>query len=359
MATVTIIISTYNRPDLLRHTIRSVMAQTFEDWILLVVGDCCSQETADMMAGIDDERVFYHNLSVRCGEQSGPNSAGWTAAETDYVAFANHDDIWLPHHLEVALGVLGEGDADFYCGASVLTTLAHVGGADAERPGCWEVTPPGRTYEQAFFNRPAVFEPISSWVMRRELLGRIGAFWPAGQSYRTPLEHWLLRAGRAGVPTVFAERVTSIYCNAEKKRWHRSENQEKLYGFPDTEGAFWLERFKGVDGPKIEAIIAEEISRAQVNWTFFIHGYERADEKWLFDALLTPETAKVFHEYGWDAYDKACELAGWAKGKGLARMLERRTGEVLRVHVSWRDVSVATRKALAADPRWRRMNGHA
>ncbi|MCJ9429081.1 glycosyltransferase family 2 protein [Kordiimonas marina] len=359
MPAVTIVISTYNRPELLRHTIQSVMAQTFEDWILLVVGDCCSQETADMMAEIDDERVFYHNLSDRCGEQSGPNSAGWTAAETDYVAFANHDDIWLPHHLEVARGVLEKGDVDFYCGASVLTSLALIDGAEEERPVCWEVTPSGRTYEQAFFNRPAVFEPISSWVMRRTLLDRVGAFWPAAQLHRTPLEHWIMRAGRADVPTYFAEQVTSIYCNAEKKKWHRSEKGEKLYGFSDTEGAFWLDRFRGMDGPAIEALIAEEISRVQRRGTFFRHGYAQADKKWLFEALLTPETARIFYECGWDAYDKACELSGWGKGWGMAHMLKRRTGEDLRVRVSWREVSLACRKALAADPRWRRMNGHA
>ena len=35
MARVTIVVATYNRPHLLKHTIASILKQTFEDWILL------------------------------------------------------------------------------------------------------------------------------------------------------------------------------------------------------------------------------------------------------------------------------------------------------------------------------------
>ncbi|MFB3056307.1 MAG: glycosyltransferase family 2 protein, partial [Ignavibacteriaceae bacterium] len=73
---VTIVISTYNRPDVLSVAIKSVILQTFSNWKILVIGDHCNQETEKAVTSFNDSRIHYINLPHRVGTQSGPNSVG-------------------------------------------------------------------------------------------------------------------------------------------------------------------------------------------------------------------------------------------------------------------------------------------
>mgnify|MGYP003477863702 CR=1 FL=1 len=87
MPRVSVIIATYNRSDVLRCAIRSVLAQSFGDFELLVVGDGCTDDSAAVVAGFADERVRWDNLEQNAGSQSAPNNRGLALARGRYVAF--------------------------------------------------------------------------------------------------------------------------------------------------------------------------------------------------------------------------------------------------------------------------------
>jgi GT2 family glycosyltransferase len=53
-----------------------VRAQTRSDWELIVVGDACTDDTADVVATFPDPRIRFVNLPENVGEQSGPNNEG-------------------------------------------------------------------------------------------------------------------------------------------------------------------------------------------------------------------------------------------------------------------------------------------
>jgi glycosyltransferase involved in cell wall biosynthesis len=108
---VSVILATYNWTSVLRYAIHSVLCQTFADWELLVVGDCCTDDTAEVVASFKDPRIRWHNLPENTGSQSGPNNAGLAMAAGKYVAYIHQDDLWLPDHLAVLVGALGAGDA--------------------------------------------------------------------------------------------------------------------------------------------------------------------------------------------------------------------------------------------------------
>src|SRR5215207_3939187 len=59
---VSIIIPTHNRSTFLRRSIQSVLAQTFQDFELLVVDDASSDDTATVVSGFCDQRVRYIRL---------------------------------------------------------------------------------------------------------------------------------------------------------------------------------------------------------------------------------------------------------------------------------------------------------
>ena len=109
---VSIVIATYNRARVLAHAIESVRRSTITDWELLVVGDHCTDETGDVVASFGDARITYINLPHNVGEQSGPHNEGISRARGRYLAFLNHDDLFLPDHLASAVAWLERTQAD-------------------------------------------------------------------------------------------------------------------------------------------------------------------------------------------------------------------------------------------------------
>jgi len=106
-----VVIPTYNWATVLPWSIGSVLAQSFAEWELWVIGDGCTDESAATVATFDDPRVHWHNLAVNGRSQVGPNNAALARADGGYVAYLGHDDLWLPHHLQILVGALDAGAA--------------------------------------------------------------------------------------------------------------------------------------------------------------------------------------------------------------------------------------------------------
>src|SRR5213593_1427755 len=79
---VSVFIPTYNWSTVLPYSIGSVLRQTFTDFELLVVGDGCTDDSAEVVAAIDDPRVRWINLPANSGHQSALNNEGLRQAAT-------------------------------------------------------------------------------------------------------------------------------------------------------------------------------------------------------------------------------------------------------------------------------------
>jgi glycosyltransferase involved in cell wall biosynthesis len=77
---LSVVVATYNRSNVLRLAVESVLWQTFEDWELWVVGDACTDDTEEVMRDFGDPRVKFVNLELNVGEQSEPNNEGFNRA---------------------------------------------------------------------------------------------------------------------------------------------------------------------------------------------------------------------------------------------------------------------------------------
>lgn len=98
MPWVSVIIPTYNRRELLREAIRSVLEQSFRDFELIVVDDGSDDGTREMI-----QREFPGLLTYLYQENQGVSRArnrGLKLAQGEFVAFLDSDDLWLPRKLE-------------------------------------------------------------------------------------------------------------------------------------------------------------------------------------------------------------------------------------------------------------------
>jgi glycosyltransferase involved in cell wall biosynthesis len=101
---VTVVITTYKRPDLLPYSIDSVLKQTYRSIELIVVDDNGEGtqdqlRTADVIESIADPRLSYHVLKQNSGPSAARN-AGIIKASGIYVAFLDDDDLMLPEKIE-------------------------------------------------------------------------------------------------------------------------------------------------------------------------------------------------------------------------------------------------------------------
>ncbi len=101
MPRVTVVTATYNWATVLPFCIASVRAQTFGDLQHIVIGDGCTDESAETVtaAADGDPRIRWVNLTSNTGHQWGPNTEGIRLADSDFVAYLGHDDVWAPNHL--------------------------------------------------------------------------------------------------------------------------------------------------------------------------------------------------------------------------------------------------------------------
>jgi glycosyltransferase involved in cell wall biosynthesis len=96
----TVIIPTYNRAQLLRGAIQSVMDQTFSDFELLVVDDRSSDDTKQIIDSFKDDRITYI-LNDRGTGGAGTRNCAVFRAQGQWTAFLDDDDRWLPKKLEI------------------------------------------------------------------------------------------------------------------------------------------------------------------------------------------------------------------------------------------------------------------
>lgn len=101
---VSILLATVGRPQLVGRAIRSVLAQTIDDFELLVLIDGPDPATAAVLAAERDPRVRIEQLPVR-GGQAAALRVGLTLARAPWLAFLDDDDEWMPEKLECQLAV--------------------------------------------------------------------------------------------------------------------------------------------------------------------------------------------------------------------------------------------------------------
>lgn len=97
---VSIIMPSYNTAKYIDETVKSVFAQTYENWELIIVDDCSTDNTDDVVKQfLSDERIKYFKNAVNSGAAVSRNRA-IKEAKGKWIAFLDSDDLWVSDKLE-------------------------------------------------------------------------------------------------------------------------------------------------------------------------------------------------------------------------------------------------------------------
>jgi glycosyltransferase involved in cell wall biosynthesis len=233
---VTVIIPTWNWSTVLPFSIGSVLAQTFTDWELLVIGDGCTDDSEAVVRAVGDPRVRWINIP-RAGNQWGPNNEGLRQARGEIIAYLGHDDLWLPRHLEIQLGAI---DAGADVAHSIVGSIHEDGSVDAMLTGA-----------------PGEWIPPSSVLHRRDPARAIGG-WRDHRTITVPSEQDLWnRMHAAGMKFVFVRRLTIL-------KFPGTERRDVYKTRPSHEQQAWARRIQ--TEPDLESVLLGQMIELLHAW---------------------------------------------------------------------------------------------
>lgn len=163
MSKVTVIMPAYNAEQYIESAIRSLQAQTEEDWTLMVMDDCSTDGTCAIVEGLaaEDPRILLFRSRKNLGAARSRNKA-LEGCKSEFVAFLDSDDLWHPEKLALQLERLEETGADL-----CYTSYAIIG-ADGE-PARGDYVVPERVDFDALLRENVI--GCSTVLLRRRSLG--------------------------------------------------------------------------------------------------------------------------------------------------------------------------------------------
>lgn len=110
MPKVSVIMPLYNKEKFVAKAIRSVLNQTMQDFELIVVDDCSTDSSLDIVRAIKDTRIRILQNESNSGV-SATSNRGIMSARSDILALLAPDDVYSPRKLEKQLGLFEPGTA--------------------------------------------------------------------------------------------------------------------------------------------------------------------------------------------------------------------------------------------------------
>ncbi|PMB32531.1 glycosyl transferase family A [Fischerella thermalis CCMEE 5319] len=168
MSLISIVIPTYNSEKTIRHTIESVLQQTFSDFELIIINDGSTDSTLKVVSQFQDSRIKVFSFDNAGGNVS--RNRGLKQAIGEFVSFLDADDLWTPDKLESQLNALKENPQ---------AVVAYSWTDYIDEQGKFllsgtHITANGNVYEKLLISN--FLENGSNPLIRREVLVELGGF---------------------------------------------------------------------------------------------------------------------------------------------------------------------------------------
>lgn len=142
---VSIIMPSYNTAEFIAESIQSVLAQSYKDWDLVIVDDCSTDNTDEVVKPyLSDKRIKYLKNEKNSGAAVSRNRA-LREAKGKWIAFLDSDDLWTPDKLSKQINFMEEHGYSF-----TYTNYVEID-KEGKRNGV-TVTGPKRVTKTGMFN---------------------------------------------------------------------------------------------------------------------------------------------------------------------------------------------------------------
>jgi len=109
---VSIVIPVYNAEEFLGETIESVQKQTYNNWEILLINDCSTDNSKKVYEKYKSRRIKWIDMEKNGGPALARNK-GVDLAKGDYLCFLDADDLWKENKLEKQIEFMKENDCMF------------------------------------------------------------------------------------------------------------------------------------------------------------------------------------------------------------------------------------------------------
>jgi GT2 family glycosyltransferase/glycosyltransferase involved in cell wall biosynthesis len=224
---VSVIMPAFNRAKTVVTAIKSIIAQTHENWELILIDDGSSDDTVEVVkqyiSDVSEKRIkiiaLPHNVGV-----SAARNAGLEAAKGEVIAYLDSDNIWDDHYLSVMLGEILEHDDETtaaYCGQKIIHMVSDGENQEEEMIAV----------RMGEFHLPLIenrnFIDLNCYVHKRSVYERLGGFNTAMRR----LVDWelILRYSREHAPHYIPTLLSNYYFDNADNQITKIENYQKSF----------------------------------------------------------------------------------------------------------------------------------
>ncbi len=243
---VSVIIAAYNSSARLKCAVSSVLQQSHSDLEVIVVGDCCTDDSENVLRSLEDPRIRWENLTRNWGEQSVASNRGIELARGEYIFFLNQDDMWLPTHVADCLDLLQRQGHDLVWSPYLVIPPGTMPGASSgDTPVLMGIASQHPRFD------PRTFIPASCTAWRATALRQIGGWRTAAEVTVSPSQDLLWRASKHGLSIRGLLRPSVIVL------WSGNRPGSYRSTFKASDNESWLRAISGSPG-----IVDADIERA-------------------------------------------------------------------------------------------------
>ena len=179
---LSVIITSYNREQLIGETIKSILLSRFTDWELIICDDASTDKTVDVKKTFaqKEKRIQWHVNEKNLGDYPNRNKAA-TYAKGKYIKYVDSDDAVYPHTLGSMVDAMEKfpSAAFGFCDAKANTALKG-----------YPLFYTGReALKTHFFNNGLLLAGPSTSIIRKDAFDKMGGF--PGTRYISDYQAWL------------------------------------------------------------------------------------------------------------------------------------------------------------------------
>jgi glycosyltransferase involved in cell wall biosynthesis len=231
MARFSVLLPTHNRAELVGYAIRSVLCQTETDFELLIVGDGCTDNTAEVIRSFQDSRIRWFDLPKAPHFGYANRNIALREAIGEYIAFMAHDDLVFPDHLALLADTLEKTGAEWVYSRPLWVST----------DGCvvpFAVNLRNNDELEHFLTRANVI-PAACVLHRRSCFQKYG-YWPEDVKSAADWRFWIrIIEGGGRSNLAYCEVPTVLHFVADWKRHRASGMPQVAAGLKVADSAPW------------------------------------------------------------------------------------------------------------------------